>query len=221
MEKAGRRNGLPGEALDQPVIAPATCDGAELHRLALLVGHVEQQFALVDRAGVVLEPADNGRVDLDLAFRVTRTTHKRLDQRQFFGAFVAVDLAGRNVSQNLLRLSRIQPGTLGKVAGLILAAFTQQKRHAFGAELVELVDGAQHGELLTVIGHADGFHHAIQHLAVVHPDTYCRCSPALPWCRPSSCTSRHPPDVGRAHRIGVELHELAEPPGPGFSLRNT
>jgi hypothetical protein len=62
---AGRRHLLPGEALDQVVIAPAAGDRAELARAALLVGDLEGQFGLVDRAGVVAEAAHDGGVDDD------------------------------------------------------------------------------------------------------------------------------------------------------------
>jgi hypothetical protein len=62
---AGGRHLLPGEALDEVVVAPAAGDGAELPRAALLVGDLEGELGLVDRAGVVAEAADDGGVDDD------------------------------------------------------------------------------------------------------------------------------------------------------------
>ena len=62
---AGGRHLLPGEALDEVVIAPAAGDGAELPGAALLVGDLEGQLGLVDRAGVVAEAAHDGGVDDD------------------------------------------------------------------------------------------------------------------------------------------------------------
>jgi hypothetical protein len=56
---------LPGEALDEVVIAPAAGDRAELALAALFVGDLEGQLGLVDRAGVVAEAAHDGGVDDD------------------------------------------------------------------------------------------------------------------------------------------------------------
>ena len=61
----GRRHRLAAEARHQPIIAPAAADRAEAHRAALFVVGLEQQFDLVDRAGVVFEAADDGGIDPD------------------------------------------------------------------------------------------------------------------------------------------------------------
>ena len=50
----------------------------------------------------------------------------------------------RDKGQNALRLFRAQARALGEIAGLVLAALAQQRRHAVDAQPVELVDGAQH-----------------------------------------------------------------------------
>jgi hypothetical protein len=68
-----------------------------------------------------------------------------------------------------------------------------------------------------------GFHHAVQNLAVVHADDVLAARNAQGF---HGVGHHHAHlsirlDAGRADRVGVELHELAEPPGPGFSLRNT
>ena len=61
--EAGRRHRLAAEARHQPVITPAAADRAEAHRAAFLVFGFDQQFNFVDRAGVVLEAADDGGID--------------------------------------------------------------------------------------------------------------------------------------------------------------
>jgi len=63
--EARRRHRLAAEARDEPVIAPAARHRAEAHDLALLVRHLEQKLRLVDRAGIVFEPAHHGGVDPD------------------------------------------------------------------------------------------------------------------------------------------------------------
>ena len=61
--EAGGRHLLAGEAGDEIVVAPAAADRAEADRAALLVLHLEGQLGLEHRAGVVLEPADDRRID--------------------------------------------------------------------------------------------------------------------------------------------------------------
>src|SRR5262249_29265547 len=63
--EAGRRHRLAAEARDEAVIATAAADRAEAHGAAAFVLGLERQLHLVDRAGVVLEPADDGWVDAD------------------------------------------------------------------------------------------------------------------------------------------------------------
>ena len=57
---------------------------------------------------------------------------------------VFVRRIGRDKGQNAMRLVGAQARALGEIAGLVLAALAQQRRHAFHAQPVELVDGAQH-----------------------------------------------------------------------------
>ena len=76
MEKPGRRHRLAAEARDEPVVAPAAADRAEAHRAAFLVFGVEQEFNFVDRAGVVFETADDGRIDHGSVVTVTCCRHE-------------------------------------------------------------------------------------------------------------------------------------------------
>jgi hypothetical protein len=63
---------------------------------------------------------------------------------------------------------------------------------------------------------ADGFHHAVEHLAVVDPDDVlaardAEASMVSAIIMHISASAWTP---GRADRVGVELHELAEPARP-------
>ncbi len=94
----------------------------------------------------------------------------------------------------------------------------KQKPHALGAELVELVDGAQHRQAppgILLAAEPDRFHDAVEHLAVVNPDHVVAARDAQ---RLHRVGHHHAHlgirlDAGGAHRIGVELHELAEAAG--------
>ena len=98
--------------------------------------------------------------------------------------------------------------------------------HAADAEPVELVDRAQHGETLAGIGlaaEADGFEHAVEHLAVVHLDH------VLPRGMPSASMVSAAIMQISASAAGDALPTVSasncmnwrKRPGPGFSLRNT
>ena len=65
IEKPVAGTGSAAEAGDEAVVAATATDGAEDDVLALLVLHLEGEFDLEDRAGVVFEAADDGGVDLD------------------------------------------------------------------------------------------------------------------------------------------------------------
>ena len=65
MEKPVAGHRLGAEAAHQPIIAATAADGAEHHVLALFVLHLEGEFDLEDRAGVVFEATDDGGVDAD------------------------------------------------------------------------------------------------------------------------------------------------------------
>ena len=92
--------------------------------------------------------------------------------------------------------------------------------HAAGAQPVELVDRAQHRETFARVGlaaEADGFEHAVEHLAVVHLDHVLAFE-----AERFHGVGRHHADLGvrrrrrATHRVGVELHELAEAAGAGL-----
>src|SRR5262245_34157165 len=68
---ARRRHRLAAKARNQSVITPAAADGAEANETALLVLCFEVQINFVDRACVILETADNTRVDSDAARAIT------------------------------------------------------------------------------------------------------------------------------------------------------
>ena len=187
--EAGRRNGLGAEAADEAVIAPAAADRAEADGASVLVLHLEGQLGLVDRAGVVFEAAHDGGVDGD-AVLVTGGGDERSDFRQFIGSFEATRGGADDLAQVLDRRGIVralgvregehavdgiglEPGALGEIAALVLATCAEELAHALGAEAVELVDGAQHGQALTglvLAAEADGFEHAVENLAVVDLD---------------------------------------------------
>src|ERR1700737_2646817 len=61
--EARGRHRLTTEARHQTIIAPAAADRAEANWAAFFVFGFECEFYFVDRAGVIFEAADNGRVD--------------------------------------------------------------------------------------------------------------------------------------------------------------
>ena len=63
--EAGRRHRLAHEARDETVVTPAAADRAEADGAAFVVFGFDEQFNFEDRAGVILEAADDGGVDLD------------------------------------------------------------------------------------------------------------------------------------------------------------
>jgi hypothetical protein len=114
-----------------------------------------------------------------------------------------------------------EPGALGEVAALVLAPCPEELAHAVDAEAIELVDGAEHGQPLpglVVPGEADRLHDAIEDFSVVDLDD------VVAALDPDALegVGRHHADLGvgrdrgRADRVGVELHELAEAPRPGL-----
>ena len=70
--KAGRRHRLAAEARHQAIITPAAADRAEAHGAAFFVFGLKQQFHLVDRAGVVFEATDDGKICPNLAVIISR-----------------------------------------------------------------------------------------------------------------------------------------------------
>src|SRR5699024_1192258 len=63
--EAGRRHRLATQARYQTVITTTAANRAEPHRAALCVIGLEQQFNLVNGAGVILEAADDRLIDAD------------------------------------------------------------------------------------------------------------------------------------------------------------
>src|SRR4051794_39908844 len=61
--KSGRRHRLASKARDQPVISSAAADRTEANRAAFFVLGFEREFYFVDRAGIVLQAAHDGRID--------------------------------------------------------------------------------------------------------------------------------------------------------------
>ena len=76
----------------------------------------------------------------------------------------------RQESNHRFRLRLGQPDAVDIGAGGIQPPLAQQFAHTGLADLVELVDCAQNIGLLRGLGDAHGVEHAVQHLAVVHPD---------------------------------------------------
>ena len=108
-----------------------------------------------------------------------------------------------------------EPGALGEIAALVLAAGAEQQLHAFRAQPVELVDGAQHGEAAAGVLDAvepHGLHHPVQHLAAVDFNHIIAALDAEPLQRVGGHHADFGVGGGRGgpNRIGVELHELAE-----------
>ena len=69
--EAGGRNLLAGEAGDEIVVAAAAADRAEADRPAFFVLGFDQQLGFEHGAGVVLEAADDGRVDTNSTVAIT------------------------------------------------------------------------------------------------------------------------------------------------------
>src|SRR5690606_8334591 len=105
--------------------------------------------------------------------------------------------------------------TLGEVAALIEAALAEEQANTFRAELVELVDCTKHGQSATgilIAAEADRLKDAVQNLTVVDADDIIAACDAkrFQYVGHHHAHFRIGGDVGRADRVGVELHELAE-----------
>ncbi len=151
--EAGRRHRLAAEARHQAVVAPAAADRAEAHRPAFLVLGFEQQFNLVDRAGVVFEAAHDGGIDQNAIVGVGRTMSSALEiwrssstpaspcdrtgdapspgcraSQPALAPFEPTNASTRSIAAG------VEPRALGEIAALVLAAFAKQLPHAFGAQ---------------------------------------------------------------------------------------
>src|SRR5690606_36550430 len=130
----------------------------------------EGQFDLEDGAGLIFEAADDGRIDPDAVGTVAGSGEQQLHGGEVGDALVVGRRVAADIVENNGYLPVIEFGALGEVAALILAALAEQQANVVDAELIELVDGTQHRELLAVLGDAGGFEHAVEHLAVVDLD---------------------------------------------------
>ena len=107
---------------------------------------------------------------------------------------------------------------LGEGARLVLAPGPQQGGDAARAQAVELVDGAQHRQLLPLVRDARGAQEAVEQLAIVDLQQIGVGGQA----RGGVAGHRHGDDLRiglgtrRADRVGVALDELALAPGPGL-----
>ena len=123
----------------------------------------------------------------------------------------------------MARLLAAEPRALREVPALVLPPSPSSARTPVEPQPVELVDRAQHDPplmrmLLRIGGIEDArdLHHPVQHLPVVHPDQ------VVPARDPHGLqrVGQHRADLGirrharRAHRVGVALVELPEPPRP-------
>ena len=89
MEKPVAGTGSPRKRDDEPVVAPAAADRAEAHGPAFFVLGLEQEFDLVDGAGVVFEPADDGGIDADACSSVVRGSRQTCNLLSSFDAVFA------------------------------------------------------------------------------------------------------------------------------------
>ena len=127
---------------------------------------------------------------------------------------------------DLRRLLFAEARAFGKVAGFILASFTQQCAHAALAQAVKLVHGAQHGAAPggVIQRHAAGFQHAVQQFPVVQDDDIVAAFQAQRLQRVSdSIISNSASADGEALPTvsASNCRNSRKRPGPGFSLRHT
>lgn len=236
--EAGGRNRLAHEARNEAIITPAATDRAEYDLFALFIGDIEGQLGLIDRAGIIFETANNRGVDLDTCRIVAGTGDQSADDVQLINAFLAFrgaryqfgEIIGTcriildaDEKQHLFNLLLAKTSALGEITGLILAAGAEQQLHAFRAELVELVDGAQHVEAtagILLAAETDGFHDAIEHLAIVDANDIVATRNTERFQRIGHHHAHFGIRLhaGSAHRIGIELHELPETAGAGLFI---
>ncbi len=227
MEKPVAGTGSPRKRETEAVIAPTAADRAEAHGAAFFVFGFEREFDLVDGAGIVFETAHDGRIDDD----PIRTIAGCGDEFTYRVKFVAAFLSNLAVAQPRIDLRArfdganhegdvvgLEAGSLGEIAGFVLASVTKQLLDTGNAETIELVDGTHDGQPLSVIRNAKRVPYPIEHLAVVHLHHVAAAGNAERFHR----FGRHHAHLGigrgrrGAHRVGVELHELAEAAGAGL-----
>jgi hypothetical protein len=180
----GRRHQFAAEPGHEVVVAPAAADGAEADGAAGFVGGLEGQLGLEDGAGVIFEAADHRRIDAD-AIRAIACRPDDLrngfDRPQAFlsrlrlfevamsGGELLLDVAaGFDDAEDGADLLLVEPGSLGEIAGLVLAPCAEQLFDALDTQPVQLVDGPHDGHprhLAVLAGDPDGLHDAVEHLA--------------------------------------------------------
>ena len=160
----------PGRGLvriiPREVVVPAAgADAADL-------GVVEQD-GLVHRAGVVVKAARDREVELEVLFRdaergqvahdgaqLVKAKVKRLVPAAVLlkeGKLVRARARAGNEAQDLVRLPARDAAGVG-----------EQRAHLVRADLIELVDGAQH--VARLLAQTEDGEKAVEHLAVIHAD---------------------------------------------------
>jgi hypothetical protein len=167
-EREARGRGLlAGEPRHQVVIAPAAADRAERRLAPFSSSGRQQQLGLEHRAGVVFQPPHDRRLKQRLVVGDAQALQGRVDRASSFQPLVALGRAADDIGdlgQGLRTAARAgldevqhrvdrlahQARALGEGAALVQAALAQQQAHALDAQAVQLVDGAQHAQLLAV-----------------------------------------------------------------------
>src|SRR6185503_10366332 len=131
--KSGGRYRLAAKARHEPVVTPAACHRAEAHRAAVLVGDLEGELHLVNRAGIVFEAAHDRRIDPHPVLAIAAGPQDVADRRELVmpgpgevgcdGRAACFALAERcpEESHDRLGLARVKPGTAGEITALVLA----------------------------------------------------------------------------------------------------
>ena len=113
----------------------------------------------------------------------------------------------------------VEVGAFCEIAALVLSSLTQKRCDTFDTKTIHLIDRSKNGQTsscVCVAAKVDGFHQAIQHLAVIHLDDIVAALNAQSLHR----IRRHHADLGigrhrgASDRIGIELHELPEASRP-------
>jgi len=189
-----------------------------LNDFALFVGHVEEQLGLVNGARIVFQAAHDRRINLDPVVFIPASLEHRRHGVQLADAFVFKRAGAGHKGDDCVDGRGLKTCPVCKVTTFVLAAIPEQEAHAFNAELVQFVDGSQNCQAAFFVCFApkpDGLKNAVQDLPVVDPDDILTAlnSEGFHRVRHHHAHLCVRLDAGRADRVGVELHELAEPAG--------